>query len=111
MNDVEKIIAQLEKKRAGIDRAIAALREVSDSGLAGRPEPSAREAPRRSRLSAAGRKRIAEAARKRWAAQKALMANQTSGAAKQTSQRKSATTKKRRQRKRAPAKTPAQTAV
>jgi hypothetical protein len=111
MNDVEKIIAQLEKKKAGIDRAIAALREVSDSGLAGRSdEASLGTAPRKKRrLSAVGRKRIAEAARKRWAAQRAGTAGQTSGAAKQASQRKSAARKKRSQRKRAAPKSPPQT--
>jgi hypothetical protein len=108
MNEVQKIIAQLEKKRAGIDRAIAALREISDSGLGGSTDLSAHKAaPRKRRLSASGRRRIAEAARKRWAAQRAGMASEKSRSAQQS--RKSATTKKRSRSKRAAAKTSPQT--
>lgn len=72
MNDIDKIISQLEQQRAAIDNAISALRTVS--GTSSQPEPSQPAQKRRGRpprrLSADGRKRISEAARKMWAAKK-----------------------------------------
>lgn len=69
MNEIKQIISRLEKQRTGIERAIAALREVSEGASAGAPEPSPQKrGPKKRRLSKEGRERIAEAARRRWAA-------------------------------------------
>jgi hypothetical protein len=89
LNDIENIIMQLEQQRTAIDKAIAALREVSgDIG----PQSStnktrATKAPARKRnISPEGRKRIAEATRRRWAAKRAAekAASKVAGPAKKT---------------------------
>jgi hypothetical protein len=77
VNDIAKAISQLERQRATIDHAIAALREVE--ALAPTTHSSARqskpaEKPVKRRMSAAGRKRISEAAKKRWAEKRAAEA-------------------------------------
>ena len=89
MNDVDSIISQLEQQKAAIERAIAALRDVTLSepapvkrGRPGRPPgrplkvaspkvASPQVPKKRRRLSAEGRKRIIEALKKRWAEKKA----------------------------------------
>jgi hypothetical protein len=72
-NEFKDIIQRLEKQKAAIDRALAALREVDDNGAEeaattrrGRPGKVARKR----KMSEEGRKRIAEAQRKRWATKK-----------------------------------------
>lgn len=78
MNDVAKIIAELESKRASIDRAIAALREVAVVGAAPAPaKRRGRPAKRKRNLSPEGRARIAAAARKRWAQKRAADAKKS----------------------------------
>lgn len=74
------VISQLQKQRAAIDRAIAALEEVGDETVEpteiGRRERPAKKgsvtkkAGRKRTLSPEARQRIAEAQRKRWAASK-----------------------------------------
>ena len=64
------IIDQLEKRKAAIDRALAALRKVDGIAEAARIEPAATpEAPRgkRKKFSAAARRRMALAQKARWA--------------------------------------------
>lgn len=83
MTKITTLIAELEKNRTAIDRALSALREIEGGAAVpavrgvGRPPKSASAAPaapaaaagpkKRRRLSAEGRARIAEAARARWA--------------------------------------------
>src|SRR5687767_1079973 len=73
LNDVDRIISDLEHQRAAIERAIEALREISVPGGTARGAQSAPAAPaaRKRRLSAEGRRRIAEATRRRWALKRA----------------------------------------
>jgi hypothetical protein len=62
MNNLGAVLQQLKQERSRLDKAIAALSEVSGStnaSMAGSP-------PRR-QLSVAARKRIAAAQRARWA--------------------------------------------
>lgn len=78
MNDIAKAISQLERQRATIDNAIAALREVealAPTAHASSPGPSklGKKTVKR-RMSAEGRKRISEAAKKRWAEKRAAEA-------------------------------------
>lgn len=77
MNDIETVIAQLERQRSAIDRAIAALREIGSPGR--NPAKGAGPAagpgiPRKRRMSAAGRKSISDATKKRWAEKRAAQA-------------------------------------
>ena len=66
------IITQLERQKAAIDRALAALRDMGDAPA---PEASAEAEPvapttRKRGMSPEGKKRIAAALKKRWAAKK-----------------------------------------
>ena len=74
MTEIGKIIAQLEREKAVIERALTALREIGGGKAA---PASGRQGRRRGRLSAEGRRRIAEAARKRWAAKRAADAKKS----------------------------------
>ena len=81
MNELAKIISQLEQQRNSIDRAIVALREVEGQ------EPTQNEPtdttkadePKKRTLSAAGRRRIIEATKKYWAEKRAADAAQPGG--------------------------------
>ena len=69
------IISQLQRQKAAIDRAIAALQEVGDIEEAEPRKPAkkaarkvvAKKAATKRTLSAEARKRISEAVKKRWA--------------------------------------------
>jgi hypothetical protein len=79
VNDIAKAISQLERQRATIDHAIAALREVealTPTAHASSPGPSkpGKKTAAKRRMSAEGRKRISEAAKKRWAEKRAAEA-------------------------------------
>jgi hypothetical protein len=76
MTDIHDIINQLEQRRSGIARALAALRAVGEGGATsprrpGRPKKS-EGAPGKTKrkLSPEGRARIIAALKKRWAAKK-----------------------------------------
>lgn len=70
MTDIDDIVAQLERQRAAIDRAIEALRNVTGQIIATRKsEPKAATANRGNNTD--GRQRQIEAMRKFWAAKKA----------------------------------------
>lgn len=73
MTDIASIITQLEQQRTSIERALAALREISGSGAtsAGAPTVKRRGRPPGSKVSAEGRERQIEAMRAYWAAKKA----------------------------------------
>src|SRR5579884_3586123 len=68
LNRLRDVISQLEQRRAGIERALQALREASDETGRETESQGPTGRPRKRRMSAEGRKRIAAAARKRWAA-------------------------------------------
>jgi hypothetical protein len=70
------IITQLERQRAGIERALAALREVE--GAATSDETSSAPATRKGGMTPEGKKRLIKALKKRWAARKAA-AQEVSG--------------------------------
>jgi hypothetical protein len=89
MDEIQNIIQQLQNRASGLDRAIAALKEIggqatstkSDSKIAA---PAKR---RRRRLTPEARERIAEAMRQRWAARKPLVES-TQGAPSNRKRRK-----------------------
>jgi hypothetical protein len=77
VNDLGKIIADLEHQKAAIDRAITALREVAGPGaIAPATVQGKTTAPKRP-LSPEGRKRIIAATKRRWAAKKAAEMSRT----------------------------------
>ncbi len=70
------IIAQLERQKTAIDRALAALREVNGTPA---DEPNLNTpATRKGGMTPEGRKRLIKALKKRWAAKKAA-AQEASG--------------------------------
>ena len=87
MDAFNEIIAQLEKQKDAIDKALAALREVD--GVVAAPVapvvPAKRAYKRRALkknsggISAEGRKRLADAMKKRWAAKRAGSAVKKAG--------------------------------
>lgn len=84
MNNIEAIIAKLERERSALDSAISALRSItegsSQSGAAtgqkrrGRPPKNpaagAASATRKSGITEEGRRRLAESMKRRWAAKR-----------------------------------------
>ena len=81
MNEIENMVAHLERQKEAIDRALSALREVG-SGTVSVQDVIEDKIPGRRRLSAAARKKMAEAARKRWAMKKSQSSDQPKSAAK-----------------------------
>jgi len=79
-DQLNDIITQLERQRAAIDRALAALRDIDGAGATPSAPKSAAEAPadtsprkparRKVRFTPDGRRRLAEAMRRRWAAKR-----------------------------------------
>ena len=69
MTELDSIVANLERQREAIDRALEALREVSGTTDAGaRPAATKkRAAKKRGGLTEEGRRRLSENMRKRWA--------------------------------------------
>ena len=78
-NSLNEVIKKLEQQRIGIERALAALREIEGPVLGtGAPAPAAESAPRGRRkakrkggMTPEGRRRLSEALKARWAAKKA----------------------------------------
>ena len=72
MNELDSIIANLERQREAIDRALEALREVSGTPhvAAKKAATKKRAAKKRSGLTEEGRRRLSENMRKRWAAKR-----------------------------------------
>ena len=79
-NSLNEVIKKLEQQRTGIERALAALREIEGPGLAETVAPAqaaaaAPRGPRKGRrkggMTPEGRKRLSEALRARWAAKRA----------------------------------------
>ena len=103
LTDLQQIIHDLERQRAAIETALAALRGLSTTvpQRRGPGRPPGKRGPgrppkKRSNISEEGRQRIAEALRKRWAAKKAA-AKKTD--ARTTGSGTSAATKKAAPRK------------
>lgn len=72
MNDVQRIISELERQRSAIEKAIAALREIGGSAGTKQSSQATKKAVTKKRtMSPEARARIAEATRKRWAAKRA----------------------------------------
>ena len=75
-NGLTDVIRRLEEQRAGIDRALAALREVEgiagDSGSgAGSGHGRGKQGARKGGMTPEGRRRLSEALKARWAARRA----------------------------------------
>ena len=85
MRDIQSIISELEQQKSAIDRAIAALREVSGSTAALALGRGGSGPTKKRQMSPEARARIAEAVRRRWAASKgATAAKKTTGSKKAT---------------------------
>src|SRR5580698_8062680 len=76
-NSLSEVIKKLEQQRIGIERALAALRDIEAPGLE-TPAPLAvrsvgrpRKAKRKGGMTPEGRRRLSEALKARWAAKKA----------------------------------------
>ena len=65
------IITQLEQKKAAIERALAALRNIDGAGEMASAPSSNDPAKRKGGMTPAGRRRVSAALKKRWAAKKA----------------------------------------
>jgi hypothetical protein len=75
-NSLNDVIKKLEQQRIGIERALAALREIEGPGLeiaaptAASAPGGRRRAKRKGGMTPEGRKRLSEALKARWAAKK-----------------------------------------
>jgi hypothetical protein len=75
-NSLKDIIKNLEQQRTGIERALAALRDIdgpaTESIARATPAaaPAGRKAKRKGGMTAEGRKRLSEALKARWAAKR-----------------------------------------
>ena len=78
MNNVGNMIDQLGKQRSAIERAISALRDITDSIVRAPTAPVRDQSPPGRRLSPEGRRTIIAATEKRWAAKRAEEATQNS---------------------------------
>jgi hypothetical protein len=99
LNDINRIISELERQRIAIERAISALRDVS-APAATTSQASASKAtkksggPRKKRqLSEEGRQRIIEATKKRWAAKRAADAQKATAKSSAPGRKKRASKK------------------
>ena len=105
MKNVDRIISDLEKQRAVIERAISSLREIADLVGSGASRVAATPlAPRRKRrrLSAAGRRAISEATKKRWARKRAAESTAAKKQADRSMARRQAVKKSAAKKKTAP---------
>jgi hypothetical protein len=76
LNEIESMIAQLERQGDAVDRALLALREIEGAGAAAPVKRRGRPPGKRKGggMSAEGRARIGEATRRRWALKRAAEA-------------------------------------
>jgi hypothetical protein len=74
-NSLNEVIKKLEQQRIGIERALAALREIEGpAATAAAPSPALgrpRKGRRKGGMTPEGRRRLSEALKARWAAKKA----------------------------------------
>jgi len=91
LSDVQDIISQLEQQRDAIERAIAALRDITpaQSAVVQRVDkaPSAAERGTRGHITPAGRRKLAEAMKRRWAAKRTAQRASARKASKEASGR------------------------
>jgi len=76
VTDVTNIIDQLEQQKASINRAIEALREITDAAVPPMPRasvssPSSDGKSQRSHITAEGKRKLAAAMKRRWAVKRA----------------------------------------
>lgn len=101
-NSLNEVIRKLEQQRIGIERALAALREIEGPGLeTAAPATAAaprgpRKAVRKGGMTPEGRRRLSEALRARWAAKRSGSA--APAAAAKVAARKSGMTPEGRKR-------------
>jgi hypothetical protein len=84
-NSLTEVIRKLEQQRAGIDRALSALREIEGTGAEGARavvSGPGRRGRRKGGMTPEGRRRLSEALKARWAAKRAGMSTSGSGRAK-----------------------------
>lgn len=76
-NSLNEVIKKLEQQRIGIERALAALRDIEGSGpdtaapVAVAARRGTRKAKRKGGMTPEGRRRLSEALKARWAAKRA----------------------------------------
>jgi hypothetical protein len=102
VNDIARTISKLEQRRATIERAISALRQVEQQNPTPTTTPEAASViskPKKRHMSAEGRQRIIEATKRYWAKKRAAKATRSS----KPSTRKKAATSRKTVRKRRPA--------
>ncbi len=98
-NSLNEVIKKLEQQRIGIERALAALREIEGPAAAAAPSPALgrpRKGRRKGGMTPEGRKRLSEALKARWAAKKA--GSSVSAAAPAKTKRKGGMTPEGRKR-------------
>ena len=98
MNDINRIISELERQRIAIERAISALRDVSapaaTTSQVSASKATKKSSPRKKRqLSEEGRQRIIEATKKRWAAKRAADAQKATAKSSAPGRKKRASKK------------------
>src|ERR1700691_4329537 len=87
-NSLNDVIKKLEQQRIGIERALAALRDIEGPGSEAMAPAAAaaprgrRKAKRKGGMTPEGRRRLSEALKARWAAKKAGPAVQATAPAK-----------------------------
>jgi hypothetical protein len=103
-NNLNDVIKKLEHQRIGIERALAALREIEGPGLE-TTAPVAASAPRgrpkgkrKGGMTLEGRRRLSEALKARWAAKKAVPEAPAAAAAPAKAKRKGGMTPEGRKR-------------
>jgi hypothetical protein len=103
-NSLSEVIKKLEQQRIGIERALAALRDIEGPGLE-TPAPAAarsvgrpRKAKRKGGMTPEGRRRLSEALKARWAARKAGASAPAKKAPAKTAKRKGGMTAEGRKR-------------
>lgn len=73
-NSLAEVIRKLEQQKAGIERALDALRSIEGTGEAATPSPSTATGSVRGRrkggMTPEGRRRLSEALKARWAARR-----------------------------------------
>jgi hypothetical protein len=90
VSEITTIIRDLEQQHRAIEKAVAALRAVSDSLDTFTVPSSTAAAPRKRQMTAQGRQRIIEATKRRWANKRAADAKAARKEAKNIAGKKSA---------------------
>jgi hypothetical protein len=70
-NSLTEVIRRLEEQKAGIERALAALRDIEGTAEETTPSTTGRRGRRKGGMTPEGRRRLSEALKARWAAKRA----------------------------------------